>query len=317
MSNLQNTNNQVSNTGVKGISQFLSQDNVKAKFTEVLGSKANGFLTSVLSAISQNDMLKNADQNSVFLSALMAASLDLPVNSNLGHSYLIPFNTKQKDGTYKVMCQFMVSAKGFKQLAIRSGQFKYISDAVVYEGQLISENPLTGYQFDWNAKTSDKIIGFVSYFELLNGFQSTFYMSDEEMKKHGGRYSKTFGQQYGLWKTDYEKMGLKTVTKLNLSKNAPLSIQMSQAAIADQSVIKSFDHNSGSVDVDVDYVDHEEVALDIDAVNETKQRNRVIEHIEKSTTLDELKQCADAIPIDDTELNALFDDKKKQLTAKK
>lgn len=50
------------------------------------------------------------------------------------------------------MAQFQISAKGFKQLAIRSGQFKYISDAVVYEGQLINENPLTGFEFDWNGK---------------------------------------------------------------------------------------------------------------------------------------------------------------------
>jgi recombination protein RecT len=42
------------------------------------------------------------------------------------------------------MCQFQIGYKGLKQLAQRSGQFVLLSDAVVYEGQLTEENPLTG-----------------------------------------------------------------------------------------------------------------------------------------------------------------------------
>ena len=305
-------------TGIKGISQFLQQDNVKSRFTEILGDKSSAFLASILSAVNSNDQLKNADQNSIFMSAMLAASLDLPINNNLGHAYLIPFNSKQKDGTYKVLCQMQVSAKGFVQLAIRSGQFKTISDAVVYEGQLISENPLTGFEFDWKNKKSDKVIGFVSYFRLLNGFESTFYMSDADMQKHGAKYSKTFNQTYGLWKTDYEKMGLKTVTKLNLSKNAPLSINMQRATIADQSVIKNFDPNNEDTDsLEVQYVDHEEVALDITLVNENLKKERVIAHIKKSTSVEELEKCFVDISDDDMDLYAMYGDKKLELKAKK
>jgi len=315
MSELQKTQPQ---PGIKGISQFLQQDNVKSRFTEILGDKSSAFLASILSAVNSNDLLKNADQNSIFMSAMLAASLDLPINNNLGHAYLIPFNSKQKDGTYKMMCQMQVSAKGFVQLAIRSGQFKTISDAVVYEGQLLSENPLTGFEFDWKAKKSDKVIGFVSYFRLLNGFESTFYMSDAEMQKHGAKYSKTFNQTYGLWKTDYEKMGLKTVTKLNLSKNAPLSINMQRATIADQSVIKNFDpNNEDTASLEVQYVDHEEVALDVTAVNENLQRERIIKHIEDSKTLEQLTECLPGISDDDLDLIIMYDDKKKELTPKK
>ena len=305
-------------TGIKGISQFLQQDNVKSRFTEILGDKSSAFLASILSAVNSNDQLKNADQNSIFMSAMLAASLDLPINNNLGHAYLIPFNSKQKDGTYKVLCQMQVSAKGFVQLAIRSGQFKTISDAVVYEGQLISENPLTGFEFDWKNKKSDKVIGFVSYFRLLNGFESTFYMSDADMQKHGAKYSKTFNQTYGLWKTDYEKMGLKTVTKLNLSKNAPLSINMQRATIADQSVIKNFDPNNEDTDsLEVQYVDHEEIPLDVTAVNENLKKERVIAHIKKSTSVEELEKCFVDISDDDMDLYAMYGDKKLELKAKK
>jgi recombination protein RecT len=314
-------NKQVSTqqTGIKGISQFLNQDNVKSRFTEILGDKSSAFLASILSAVNSNEQLKNADQNSIFMSAMLAASLDLPINNNLGHAYLIPFNSKQKDGTYKMLCQMQVSAKGFVQLAIRSGQFKTISDAVVYEGQLVSENPLTGFEFDWKAKVSDKIIGFVSYFRLLNGFESTFYMSVEDMQKHGAKYSKTYNQQYGLWKTDFDKMGLKTVTKLNLSKNAPLSINMQRATIADQSVIKNFDPNNENTDsLEVQYVDHEEVALEVEKVSEAKQRQRLLDHIEKSKTITELEQIKEFVSHEeDFDLFTMYSDKAKSLKPNK
>ena len=305
-------------TGVKGLSNFINSDAVKNKFTEVLGEKSNGFIASLLSAVSQNDMLKNADQNSIYLSAMMAASLDVPINSNLGHAYIIPFNTKQKDGSYKVMAQFQVSAKGFKQLAIRSGQFKYISDAVVYEGQLVNENPLIGFEFDWKAKISDKIIGFVSYFQLLNGYESTYYMTTEEMQKHGGKYSKTYGQTYGLWKTDFDKMGLKTVTKLNLSKNAPLSISMQRATMADQAVIKKYDpQNEDVLDIETVYVDNDDKLPSKAEVEKKKTIDNINDWIKNAKTLEELKECYSSIKEDDADLQISYDDKKRELSKTK
>jgi hypothetical protein len=40
-----------------------------------------------------------------------------------------------------------------------------------------------------------------------------------------------------------------------------------------------------------------------------QERSRVIEHIEKSTTLDQLKRCEIAIQPDDEELMLMYDDK--------
>jgi recombination protein RecT len=56
------------------------------------------------------------------------------------------------------MCQFQIGYKGLKQLAQRSGQFVLLSDAVVYEGQLTEENPLTGYKFDWKKNQAIKLL---------------------------------------------------------------------------------------------------------------------------------------------------------------
>ena len=300
-------------TGLKGLSNFLNSDAVKGKFTEILGSKGVGFVASVLSAVSTNDLLKDADQNSIYTCALMAASLDLPINSNLGFAYLIPYNSKQKDGTYKKVCQFQIGYKGLKQLAQRSGQFKLITDAVVYEGQLIEENPLEGYKFDWKQKKSNKIIGFVSYFELLNGFKSTLYMTIEEIEKHGSKYSKTYSNPYGVWKTEFESMSLKTVTKLNLSRNAPMSIEMQRATIADQMVINNYDNETDTIEGD--YVDVTPNSINPEEISKQKEYDRITDHINEAKSVTFLEQVKD---IEKDEIQqALYDKKMKEIKSKK
>ena len=246
----------VAPTGIKSVSSFLNSDAIKSKFAEVLGQKATGFIASVLTACNMNADLKNATTESIYTAALMAATLDLPINPNLGFAYLIPYKKNVGKANETVECQFQVGAKGFKQLAQRTGRYLIISDAVVCEGQLIEENPLTGFKFDWTKKTSEKPIGYVSYFKLINGFESTFYMSVEKMNQHALRYSQSFKSQTkwvkdsSKWTTDFDTMALKTVTKLNISKNGPLSIEMEKAMITDQAVIKDADT------LDVEYEDN-------------------------------------------------------------
>jgi len=230
------------------------KDEVVAKFKEMLGKKAQGFITSVLQIASQNKMLQNADPMSIYNAACVAATLDLPLNNNLGFAYIIPFNQKQDDGTMRQFAQFQLGYKGFIQLAQRSGQFKTIAAAPIYKGQLIESNPLTGYVFDFTKKCSESIIGFASYFSLVNGFEKTLYMTVEEMKSHGIKFSKTY--KHGLWQTDFVGMGNKTVIKLLLSKFAPLSIEMQKAVFTDQAIIKD---DTGT---EVEYADHTDLTVE-------------------------------------------------------
>ena len=142
---------------------------------------------------------------------------------------------------------------------MRSGQFRTISEAVIYEGELVSANPLTGFEFDFTKrKENAKVVGYASFFELLNGFKSTFYMSEEQILAHAKKYSKTFEYATSSWKTNKEGMALKTVTKLNINKYAPLSVEMQKAAIADQAVIKDAEtldviyEDAGKAEINVD-----------------------------------------------------------------
>ena len=246
---------QIATTNIKSISTFLNSSSIKSKFSEILGQKANGFIASLLSVVNNNNLLQNADQNSIYTAALMAASLDLPINPNLGLAYIVPYGGK---------AQFQLGYRGFKQLAQRSGQFITINETDVREGEIITHNRLSGIiDFNWTQDSSDRlkkrVVGYVSYFKLLNGFESTLYMTVEELEAHAKKYSQTYKKyKSGLWKDEFDGMARKTVTKLNLSKNAPLSIELQRATLADQAVIKEFDPNKteDSVIIEADYVDN-------------------------------------------------------------
>lgn len=280
---------------------IFNRDDVKQRLNAMLGEKSAAFTTSVLSAIQANDMLKNADANTVYMAAMTAASLDLAVNPNLGQAYIIPYNIRQKSGGFKQVAQFQMGYKGFIQLALRSGQFKNISAAPVYEGQIDSSDPLKGFTFDWSAKSSDKVIGYAAYFQLLNGFEKTLYLTKKDIEAHAGKYSKTFKNKGSIWQQDFDSMAQKTVLKLLLSKYAPLSIEMQQAVIADQAIINDADT------LDVTYVDNPKA----DEPKEDALVSRARLMIEAADNREALEQLAidlDGIP---EELSTLYDKKLK------
>lgn len=281
------------------IQSLMARTDVRSKFEEMLGKKAQGFITSVLQITTANKLLANADPMSIYNSAAMAATLDLPLNNNLGFAYIVPYNAKQPDGTYKQVAQFQMGYKGFIQLAQRSGQFKTISAAPIYEGQLIESNPLTGFVFDFTKKTSDNIIGFAGYFSLINGFEKTLYMTIDEMKAHGLKFSKTF--KSGLWQSDFIGMGSKTVIKLLLSKFGPMSIEMQTATLIDQAVIND---DKGE---NITYADHEDVTID-------KEAERIQLMINDCKSVQELEQLQLSMP--DTDIN-LFNERKEAINASK
>ena len=324
MSEVQTTNqNQLPATGVKGVSDFLQSDSIKNKFTEILGQKGIGFISSVLSVVNSNTSLQNADRNSIYTSALIAASLDLPINPNLGLAFLIPYKQRQSDGSYKDVCQFQVSYKGFIQLAQRSGQYQKINSSDVRDGEIVSFNRMSGdIEFNWiqnpTERLGKKIIGYISYFKLVNGFENSFYMTIEEIDAHAKKYSQTY-KKYGtgLWKDEFDAMAKKTVTKLNISKNGPLSIELSKAVVADQSVIKNDNFaTADTIDVETEYVDNQEVVIDVTAVNKSSERERVVAHIKKSKTVEQLAECLQGISDDDFDLMVEYDTKKKELISK-
>jgi recombination protein RecT len=239
---------------------LFNKDEVKQKFQEMLGKRAAPFITSVLQIVASNKYLQKADPNSIYHSAAVAATLDLPLNNSLGFACIVPYNESFKDADGKwqkrQVAQFQIMYKGFKQLALRSGQFLAMNVTDVRHGEIKEQDRLKGHiEFEW-VKDDDKrnelpIVGYVSYFELLNGFSKTLYMTVKQLQDHAQKYSQTYQQKKGKWVDDFDSMCRKTVIKLNLSKDAPLSIEMQKAISADQGVIVDADT------MDVNYTDND------------------------------------------------------------
>lgn len=246
-------------TKVKG---FLASVDVKKRFEDMLGKKANQFMASIVNAVSTNEQLQKCDPNSIMSSAFVAASFDLPIDSNLGFSAIVP---------YKDKAQFQMMYKGFVQLAIRSGQYAKMNYSEVYEDELISQNPITrDYEFvsDFSKTTqrakgeTDKIVGYYAWFELLNGFKQGLFMTTDEIRNHAKNYSASYksdiqkGWTSSKWSTDFDAMAKKTVIKLLLSRWGILSIDMQRAILDDQKVFNSdgtsdYQDNPEYIDTDV------------------------------------------------------------------
>jgi len=207
---------------------------VASKIKEVIGSEkaAAGFISSVISVTNGNSLLRKADPMTVVGAAMVAATLQLPVVPTIGLAYIVP---------YKGQAQFQIGYKGLIELAERSGQFKNIIDEVVYDGQLIKANRFTGeYVFDEAAKASDKVVGYMARFDLINGFSKTVYWTKAEIEAHAAKFSQAYKQGWtSPWKTDFDAMARKTVLKALFAKYAPKSIQMQSAIAYDQATVKA------------------------------------------------------------------------------
>lgn len=245
-------NNIVAQKEAKTLKGMLEMPAYKNKFNEMLGKKAAGFMSSIIAVTNNNKYLAKANPATVIGAAAQAAMLDLPINQSLGFAYIVPYGSE---------AQFQLGYKGYIQLAQRSGQYVDIGAKTVYEGELEYENRLLD-KFKFGERTGDKVIGYLAYFRLTNGFEKMLFMELDDMIAHAKKYSKNYKGGTDKWGlTDFNTMAEKTVLKRLLSKYGPLSIesvQMSQALSNDGGVISmnkdgEFDADFSGETIDAEY----------------------------------------------------------------
>nr|DAY76665.1 MAG TPA: RecT protein [Caudoviricetes sp.] len=256
-------------TTIPQLKSMLANDNVKARFKEILGKKAPGFISSIVAVANSNTLLQKAEPQSIMNAAVVAATLDLPINPNLGFAYVVPYGNQ---------AQFQMGWRGFVQLAMRSGQYKTINVNEIYEGEIKKSNRFTG-EYEFGERASDKIVGYMAYFSLINGFEKFLYMSKEDCEKHGRKFSQTYKRGTGIWSTDFDSMAKKTVLKMLLSKFGILSIEMQRAQTFDQAIIKD---NLAETDID-----EAEVSYNDNPDNEEARRNAMKEALQEAEVVDE------------------------------
>ena len=206
------------------VKSMISQDAVKKKFTEVLGQKAPQFLASITNVVAGSAQLKKCPATTIMSAAFVAATYDLPIDSNLGFAAIVPYNNNKYNQQTRqwekhLEAQFQMMYKGFIQLAIRSGYYEKMNCSVVYKDELVSYNPITGeveFVTDFSKCTqiaegkSENIAGYYAWFKLLTGFRKELFMTTAEVENHARKYSTAYrydlenNKKGSKWTTDFQ-----------------------------------------------------------------------------------------------------------------
>lgn len=275
-------NTQLVDPSKLGFKALMSTPQMKKKFTDILHEKSDSFMGSLMTLVGGDNYLSQAEPMTIIASALKAATMDLPIDKNLGYAYVVPFNRYEKKGKNWIThneAQFILGYKGYIQLAQRSGQYKALNALAIYEGQLIDWNPLTEeFTFDYKGKVSDEVIGYVGFFELLNGFKKTVYWTKQEIESHRIKNSKNKDKEKlsGAWVDNYDSMAIKTVLRNLLSKWGLLSVEMQTAITSDEKVFR--------VDEDSDLIEE----TDLSEMEPLKHDLKEAERVEESENIETL-----------------------------
>lgn len=261
------------------VKSLFQNEDIQKRFQKLLGDKAQGFITSVLQTVASNKLLEKSDPNSILQAAATAATLDLPINQNLGFAWIVP---------YKGKAQFQIGWKGFVQLALRTGQYHRINVIEVYKNQFNSFNSMTeDLDADFSLDGEGEIIGYAAYFRLTNGFEKTVYWSRKKVETHAKKYSQAYSSSHSPWSSidTFHAMAKKTVLKNTLSKYGIMSIEMQTAVKTDQAVLD---------DDGTKYVDNPQT-IDIDAQNIEVQQARIEKAIRNAKTKAELQETENTL----------------------
>ena len=227
-----------SNQDEPTLQELLNREKVRQRFGELLNQSAPSFISSILAIFNSNKKLQECSPHSILSAAGIAAALKLPINPSLGFAFIVP---------YKGQATFQLGAKGFIQLAMRSGQYRTLNSGAVREGQIADIDFETG-EVIRGEKVSDEIVGYIAYMELLNGFKKSLYMTVDELLAHAEKYSQSYaydlksGRKSSVWSTNFDAMAKKTVLKRLLNNFGIISIDQQSADLAtalqaDQAVI--------------------------------------------------------------------------------
>jgi recombination protein RecT len=193
------------------VQNYMENEIVKSRFATVLGERgAASYIASVLLAVANNESLQKCIPQSIYISALRAATMRLSVDQSTGQAYLVPFKDK---------ATLIVGWKGLYDMAIRTNRYRYINVGKVFEGQEFVQDQITGYATIEGNKTSRKVIGYVAAFEMfppkgqVRGTGVVIYMSIEEIHAHKEKYSKGWTRSDSAWATNPEAMEKKTILR--------------------------------------------------------------------------------------------------------
>lgn len=218
--------------------------------------RARRFTASITSAVAVNPALQECDAGTILAGALLGESLNLSPSPQLGQYYLVPFKNKRQNTS---TAQFVLGYKGYVQLALRSGQYKDLDVMVIKQGEYQGKDPETGkarFKFieDDDQRDALPTVGYMAYFEYMNGFRKVLYWSKEKMMTHADTYSPAFSRKgyedllagkvpqgemwkySSFWYKNFDDMAKKTMLRQLISRWGVMSIDMQTALEHDDTI---------------------------------------------------------------------------------
>lgn len=258
----------------------IKQDAWQKLINDTLGDKeiVRRFVADISATVAVNPALQECDAGTVLSAALLGETLKLSPSPQLGQYYMVPYKQKEKrdrDGNIltpeRTVAQFQLGYKGYIQLAIRSGQYRSLNVVPVLQGELAIVSPLfEQYEYhpitDYETRKNTPVVGYVSAFELVNGYRKVLYWSKEEMLAHADRYSQAFskdattgrypkvsfadyearnyppGDEWkysSFWYKDFDGMACKTMLRQLISKWGIMSIDLQKALASDEAALNT------------------------------------------------------------------------------
>jgi len=235
---------------IKAFNDIVNGAYYQNQLQKLFGKNSGTFATSMMELYTSNQDLQQCDPKLVAAEAMRAAALHLPLSKALSRAYVVVFKEK---GVPKP--QFLIGYLGLLDLALRSGQYETINTRVVYKGELVGEDKLSGFIDISGEKESNEVVGYLAYFKLVSGFKKMLFMDVKSMCHYAKMYAPTLkfnkiteeellkkaqeqaerGPQAGSigWFGDFNSMAKKTVLR-QLLKWGPMSIEMQQAIAQDE-----------------------------------------------------------------------------------
>ena len=262
------------------LNKMLQSTEIRGRFEDMLRNKAPGFISSVINTVNSTPALVEVANNnpfSIIRAAAVAATLDLPIDRNLGFAWIVPYGKE---------AQFQMGYRGYIQLALRTGQYKKINALEVYDNQFKHWDPLTEtLDADFTVEGAGEIVGVAFYFELINGFSKVAYFTKQALLAHGKKYSKSFHRKDSAWQTHPIEMCKKTAITKILKTWGILSIEMQRAIKADQAVIRTDDLDDEEA---FDYADGKTITVEKET-RTGKTKLDIVDDAEIDQAAEELK----------------------------
>jgi len=223
-------------TGMELVKTILTSSEVMTRFASIMGERESAYyINSVILAVANSTDLQECTPTSVVYSALRAAALKLSCDQSLGEAYLVPFFNGKKEVKEAV---FIPGYKGLRNLATRTGKYRFVNAGPIYNGMQFVEDTLTGAAKVIGQRVDDTILGWFAYFEMFSGYSKALYMTVDQIHEHGQKYSKTYNSKKSLWQTDPQMAEKKTVLRLLLQRWADLGSAANEALKHDEDILE-------------------------------------------------------------------------------